>query len=127
MIDDRHRRDEEVRARPAYAQLFAIGCSDSSYPVQLAAAQEIGVGGETAYEELSRTLTAPCPACDGERAERLEQPDQLPRSRSSQPEGIQARPHPGELARGHHQRLACADAGRLDRRPQHLASREARR
>ncbi len=76
MIDDRQRRDEEIRARPAYAQLFAIGCADRSYPVQLAAAQEMGAGGETAYEVLRRTLTAPCPACEGERAERVDQPDQ---------------------------------------------------
>ena len=69
MIDERQRRDE-VRVKPAYRQLFAIGCSDRSYPVQLAAAQEIGVGGETAYEEMRRTLTAPCAVCEGERAER---------------------------------------------------------
>ena len=69
MIDERQRRDE-VRVKPAYRQLFAIGCSDRSYPVQLAAAQEIGVGGETAYEEMRRILTAPCAVCEGERAER---------------------------------------------------------
>ncbi len=67
MIDDRQRRGDEIQARPAYAQLFAMGCSDPSYPVQLAAAQEIGAGGETAYEELRHILTAPCATCDGER------------------------------------------------------------
>ena len=63
-----------LQARPAYQELFAIGCSDRSYAVQLAAAQEIGAGGETAYEELRDILTAPCATCDGERAERPEHP-----------------------------------------------------
>ncbi len=75
MIDDRQRRGDEIRARPAYAQLFGIGCSDPSYPVQLAAAQEIGAGGETAYEELRRIVTAPCPGCVDERADRVERAD----------------------------------------------------
>jgi hypothetical protein len=74
MIDDRQRGDEPVRARPAYPQLYAIGGSDSSYPVQLAAAQEIGVGGETAYEEMRDIVTAPCQHCQAERAERPEHP-----------------------------------------------------
>jgi hypothetical protein len=72
MIDDRRRRGDGVGVRPAYAQLFGIGCADRSYPVQLAAAQEVGVGGETAYEELRQILTAPCATCEGERVERPE-------------------------------------------------------
>ena len=70
MIDERRRRGEPLRASPAYPQLFAIGCADRSYPVQLAAAQEIGAGGEAAYEELRHVLAAPCQACSDERAER---------------------------------------------------------
>ncbi len=77
MIDDRQRRGDEILARPAYAQLFAIGCADRSYPVQLAAAQEIGAGGEAAYEALRHVLTAPCAACGDERADRA-QGDQHP-------------------------------------------------
>ena len=79
MIDDRQRRGDEIRARPAYAQLFGIGCSDPSYPVQLAAAQEIGAGGETAYEELRRIVTAPCPTCTDERTDRAERADRAER------------------------------------------------
>jgi hypothetical protein len=70
MIDERRRRGEPLRATPAYPQLYAIGCADRSYPVQLAAAQEIGAGGEAAYEELSHTLATPCATCEAERAER---------------------------------------------------------
>ena len=68
MIDGRLRRDEVAATRPAYAELYAIGCADRSYRVQLAAAQEIGAGGETAYEALLPTLLAPCTTCAGERA-----------------------------------------------------------
>ena len=70
MIDARRRGDDPVRARPAYPQLYAIGYSERSYPVQLAAAQEIGVGGEAAYEELRQLLAAPCKTCEAERAQR---------------------------------------------------------
>jgi hypothetical protein len=70
MIDDRRRRGDRFSARPAYPQLHSIGCGERSYPVQLAAAQEIGVGGEAAYEELSSALAAPCPTCAAERAAR---------------------------------------------------------
>ena len=70
MIDDRLRRGDSITARPAYPQLYAISCIDRSYPVQLAAAQEIGAGAETAYEELSRLLPAPCGPCADERAGR---------------------------------------------------------
>jgi hypothetical protein len=71
MIDDRVRRGDAIQARPAYRELFAIGCGDSSYPIQLAAAQEIGVGGESAYEVMRDMVTAPCPVCASERASRL--------------------------------------------------------
>jgi hypothetical protein len=71
MIDDRRRRGDQIRTRPAYPQLFAIGCADRSYAVQLAAAQEIGSGGEAAYEEVRHILAAPpCVTCEDERAER---------------------------------------------------------
>jgi hypothetical protein len=73
MIDERRRRGEPLQARPAYPQLYGIGCADRSYPVQLAAAQEIGVGGEAAYEELRHILSAPCGTCEAERVERAEQ------------------------------------------------------
>ena len=77
MIDGRLRRDEIAATRPAYAELYAIGCTDRSYRVQLAAAQEVGAGGETAYEALSPALLAPCATCADERARR-EAPDSTP-------------------------------------------------
>lgn len=42
--------------KPAYLQLFEIGGCDDSYPVRVAAAQEIGVGGDLAFEALHGTL-----------------------------------------------------------------------
>jgi hypothetical protein len=70
MINDRRLRGDRLTARPGYPQLYAIGCADPSYPVQLAAAQEIGSGGEAAYTELRGVLAAPCLLCEAERAER---------------------------------------------------------
>jgi hypothetical protein len=69
-IDDRGRRGDNFHAKPAYQQLYAIGCSERSYAVQLAAAQEIGVGGNAAYGELRSSLAAPCEKCAAERLER---------------------------------------------------------
>jgi hypothetical protein len=70
MIDDRRRRGDRFRAKPAYPQLYAIGCSERSYPVQLAAAQEIGVGGDAAYRAVRHLLAAPCRICEAERMKR---------------------------------------------------------
>jgi hypothetical protein len=70
VIDDRLRLGEAIDAAPAYPQLYEIGRVDASYPVRLAAAGEIGAGGETAYAELDRVLPAPCGTCAAERARR---------------------------------------------------------
>jgi hypothetical protein len=43
-------------AQPAYLQLFEIGCAESSYQVRLAAAQEIGAGGDAALDQLAEKL-----------------------------------------------------------------------
>lgn len=45
--------------RPAYCQLFDIGCAEKYYPVRLAAAQEIGAGGDDALAELGDALALP--------------------------------------------------------------------
>src|SRR5215472_749459 len=71
-IDDRRQHAEANLGLPAYRQLYEIACLERSYPVKLAAAQEIGVGGDSAYQELSAVLAAPCPICHSERAQRLE-------------------------------------------------------
>jgi len=67
---DRRLQRGEVETRSAYAELYDIGCADRSYPIQLAAAQEIGAGGESAYEALMPVLLAPCAVCTDERARR---------------------------------------------------------
>ena len=48
--------------RPAYRQLFDMGCAEKYYPVRLAAAQEIGAGGDDALAELGDALTLPSAA-----------------------------------------------------------------
>jgi hypothetical protein len=67
-IDARRRSGEQFAAEPAYQQLYAIGCRERSYPVQLATALEIGAGGDAAYRALRPVLAAPCQACAAERA-----------------------------------------------------------
>ena len=43
-------------ARPAYRQLFDISCREFSHPIRLAAAQEIGIGGDDALDALVPVL-----------------------------------------------------------------------
>ncbi|MGB6456244.1 MAG: hypothetical protein WBH47_17375, partial [Streptosporangiaceae bacterium] len=74
VIDDRLRRGEASDVMPAYRQLYEIGREDPSYPVELAAAAEIGAGGEAAYAELRTVLSAPCDTCTAERARRWTAP-----------------------------------------------------
>jgi hypothetical protein len=47
------------RGQAAYRQFFAIACSEPSYPVRLAAAQEIGAGGDEAFRTLKSELGPP--------------------------------------------------------------------
>jgi len=55
--DRRSQPDEPAQpAQPAYRQLLEIGCADSSYPVRLAVAQEIGAGGDDALAQLKGQL-----------------------------------------------------------------------
>jgi hypothetical protein len=54
-ISERHSQPNDP-AKPAYRQLFEIGCAESSYPVRLAVAQEIGAGGDDALEQLAAVL-----------------------------------------------------------------------
>jgi hypothetical protein len=69
-IEEKGRRSQSLAAKPAYPQLYAIACADRSYRVQLAAAQEIGVGGSSACAALRALLEAPCAVCAAERAAR---------------------------------------------------------
>ncbi len=70
-LDDRRRRGNQSIDEPAYLQLYQIGCSERSYPIQLAAAQEIGSGGDCAYQALAPVLAVPCEICAAERAAAL--------------------------------------------------------
>jgi hypothetical protein len=54
-IGRRHSRVASL-GQPAYRQLFDIGCAESSYPVRLVAAQEIGAGGDDALAQLAEPL-----------------------------------------------------------------------
>jgi NACHT domain len=58
-IASKRRDGRGDRARPAYAQLRAIGRCERSYPVRLAAAQAIGSGGDDAFEILADMLRPP--------------------------------------------------------------------
>jgi hypothetical protein len=68
-IDERRPSGDDCPAEPAYPQLYAIACNERSYPVQLAAAQEIGTG-TGAYAALRWQLEAPCQTCRDERTTR---------------------------------------------------------
>ncbi len=70
VLDGRRRQGDRPRSAPAYPELYAIACADRSYPVQLAAAQQIGAGGYGAYAALGAALEAPCQVCAAERAAR---------------------------------------------------------
>ena len=74
-IDDRRLGGEESLDLPAYRLLYEIACIERSFPIRLRAALETGRGGNSAYEELSAILAAPCPVCENERAQRLERAD----------------------------------------------------
>jgi hypothetical protein len=80
-VDQRNVDEGTTRAGvSAYAQLYQIGCSEPSYPIRLAVAQEIGAGGETAYRELAGLLAVPggCEVCDKERKERAARSNPTP-------------------------------------------------
>ena len=69
-IEQRRQRGDRFSARPAFPQLYAIGCGERSYQVQLATAQEIGAGGSSAYLALRELVEAPCDRCREERTAR---------------------------------------------------------
>jgi hypothetical protein len=52
-------RHEELATRPAYLQLFQLACREPEYSVRLAAAQEIGAGGDEAFDALRDRLAPP--------------------------------------------------------------------
>jgi hypothetical protein len=82
MIASKRRDSRGYQARPAYAQLRAIGRCERSYPVLLAAAHAIAGGGDDAFEALAAELRPP----DEQWAERAgRRPDQEPAPEQQQP------------------------------------------
>lgn len=56
-IAERRRRNEPgFTAEPAYLELYRISASEPTYPIRLAAAQEIGAGGDEAFAALQGVL-----------------------------------------------------------------------
>jgi hypothetical protein len=58
-ITAERQRREKFATRPAYLQLFKVACCEREYSVRLAAAQEIGAGGDEAFDALRDRLTPP--------------------------------------------------------------------
>jgi hypothetical protein len=58
-ISGQRRRSQDSLAKPAYLQLYRIACSEPSYPIRLACAQEIGVGSDEAFDVLADRLGPP--------------------------------------------------------------------
>jgi hypothetical protein len=57
MIAERRRRNElGFTAEPAYLELYRISAAEPMYPIRLAAAQEIGAGGDEAFAALQVVL-----------------------------------------------------------------------
>jgi hypothetical protein len=50
--------DRRGSVRPAYEELFDIGCLEPSYEVRVDIAQEIGAGGDSAFKDLEQRLGA---------------------------------------------------------------------
>lgn len=59
IISERKHAEAGLREEPAYSQLFRIACSEPRYSVRLEAAQEIGAGGDAAFEALADVLVPP--------------------------------------------------------------------
>jgi hypothetical protein len=55
-ITEQGRKERNYQAKPAYRQLYRISYAEPSYPIRLAAAQEIGAGGDEAFEALQKVL-----------------------------------------------------------------------
>ena len=58
-ISEQRRQGQDYPAEPAYLHLYRIGCLESSYPIRLACAQEIGAGGDEAFDALAGALGPP--------------------------------------------------------------------
>lgn len=58
LLDERRQPGEET-PQSAYVQLFQTSCRESSYPIRLSIAQEIGSGGAPAYKAVQSELISP--------------------------------------------------------------------
>jgi hypothetical protein len=55
-IAERRRYEPEIMAEPAYLELYRISATEPMFPIRLAAAQEIGAGGDEALAALQGVL-----------------------------------------------------------------------
>ena len=70
-VAERRRSEPDCPAEPAYRQLYRIAVSESSYPIRVEDVQEIGAGGDDAFDALKGVLG---PAADGDPADEQSSP-----------------------------------------------------
>jgi hypothetical protein len=58
-MTEQRRRDQDYPGKPAYRNLYRMGCSEASYPIRLASVQEIGGGSDDALDALAGALGPP--------------------------------------------------------------------
>ncbi|MEU6867049.1 NACHT domain-containing protein [Streptomyces sp. NPDC046876] len=58
-LDHSNKRDPQRWIKPAYSDMMRISWIEDSYPVRLAIAQEIGAGGDNAFDALRRLFPWP--------------------------------------------------------------------
>ena len=58
-VAERRRNEPDCPAEPAYRQLYRIAVSESSYPIRVEDVQEIGAGGDDAFDALKGVLGLP--------------------------------------------------------------------
>jgi hypothetical protein len=73
IIAERRQAEPGLSVRPAYTQLFDIACGEPTYSVRLAAAQEIGAGGDMAFDGLETVLGPPVAVRPGSEEQQRDQ------------------------------------------------------
>ncbi|WP_235502812.1 MULTISPECIES: NACHT domain-containing protein [unclassified Kitasatospora] len=66
LLDRSRKHDPDAWEAPAYGELMRISWIEPSYPIRLAIAQEIGAGGDTAFDELRKLFPWPTERDDPE-------------------------------------------------------------
>jgi NACHT domain len=92
-VTERRRSDPDCPAEPAYRQLYRIAVCESSYPIRVENVQEIGAGGDDAFDALKGVLG---PADDGD----LTDGQSSPRAGRAGNGSYEPEPPTGRQARG---------------------------